>query len=250
MNIGIIGALDEELKPIREFSGHLQKVQKRNRTYWAGDLNGNSLHITRCDPGKVNASVAAQQLIEHFEVDAIFNMGASGALAPELEVGDLVVATECIQHDFDVTAWGMKPGEILFDVRTAPDGMLNFRSQQIFQTDAKLSDRAFEIARKAELTNVGGRTPKIYKGRILSGDQFISQTEKAGGLWKTHQALCVDMEAAAIAHVCALNDVPFLCIRAMSDKADHSAHISFGEFLGATTVNYGKIIEALLKEPA
>lgn len=247
MKIGIVGAMDEELIPIRAGLHHLEKIEKGNRTFWHGDEYGHQIFLTRCDPGKVNAVIATQQLIDHFAVEAVFNMGSSGALDPGLEVGDLVVATEFIQHDFDVTMWGLKPGEILFDI-LINNGQMQFRSQQIFKSDPSLTGLAVKIAQSTALTPLAGHAPKIHAGRILSGDQFISQPERAHALWDTHHALCTDMEAAAIAHACEVNRVPLLCVRAISDKADHSAVLSFTDFLVGATANYGKIFASLLRQ--
>ena len=248
MKIGIIGAMDEELIPIRAILNNLEKLEKGKRTFWHGEDYGNQIFLTRCDPGKVNAVIATQQMIDLFDVDAIFNMGSSGALAPELEVGDLVVASEFIQHDYDVTDWGLKPGELLFDILMSNEtGQMQFRSQQIFKSHPGLTQLAVEIAKTTELTSLGSHSPKIFSGRILSGDQFIGKPEKARELWNTHHGLCTDMEAAAIAHTCEVNQVPFLCIRAISDKADHSAVVSFTDFLVGATANYGKIFERILQ---
>lgn len=247
MRIGIIGALDEELLPIREFTQHLERKQIRNRIYWHGDVYGHELFLTRCDVGKVNAAVAAQQIIDHFSVDFMFNIGSSGALSPELEVGDLVIATEAIQHDFDLSSWGLQPGEILFDAVTE-NGQLKFRSQQIFTCDKKISKLMMDVAHKLKFTEVLGHSPKIISGRILSGDQFIGQQTKANELWNILQGLCTDMEAAGIAHACTVNDVPFVCVRAISDKADHSATVAFTEFLQAAVVNYGKLFEKVIMQ--
>jgi len=249
MKIGIIGALDEELVPIRALASHLEEIKKGNRTYWHGDIHGHQVYLTRCDPGKVNAVIATQQLLDFFEPDVLFNMGSSGTLAPNLEVGDLVVATDAIQHDFDLTGWGMKPGEILFDVVTKPEtGQLGFTSRHAFATDPALTELAYNIAKTVELDTLKDHSPKVYKGRLISGDQFISSVEKAGQLWSTHQALAVDMEAAAIAHTCEINKIPFLCIRAMSDKADHSANVSFTDFLVAATQNYGRVFDKIIRQ--
>lgn len=249
MKIGIIGAMDEELIPIRALSSHLEKIERGSRTYWHGDMHGHQVYLTRCDPGKVNAVIATQQLLDFFEPDCLFNMGSSGALASDLEVGDLVVATDAIQHDFDLTGWGMKPGEILFDVVTKPEtGQLGFTSRHAFATDPNLVELAFQTAQSVSLDEIGGHAPKVYKGRVVSGDQFISSVEKAGQLLTIHNALAVDMEAAAIAHTCEINNVPFLCVRAMSDKADHSANVSFTDFLVAATDNYGKVFDKLIQQ--
>jgi adenosylhomocysteine nucleosidase len=145
-------------------------------------------------------------MIDYFSSDVIFNMGSSGASAPELEVGDLVIATEAIQHDFDLTGWGLQPGELIFDVTTADNGGLRFHAQ--------LAQLAFDIAQNITRVELNGYSPKVYKGRIISGDQFINQREKAEKLWDTYHSLCMDMEAAAIAHTCSINNVPFLCVRA------------------------------------
>ncbi len=245
MKIGIIGAMDQELVPIRNVIQHLERTEQGRRVFWHGQSHGHAVTVTRCDPGKVNAAVAAQQMIDLFGVDVLFNMGSSGALDPRLEVGDLVIASEFIQHDFDVTDWGMNPGELLFDiVMDDGSGQMRFRTQQVFHGHAGLVKLAREIAESAALVPLNGHAPKVYTGRILSGDQFISKTEKARALFDTHQALCTDMEAAAIAHTCEVNGVPFLCVRAISDKADHSAVVSFKDFLSEATANYGKIFES------
>ncbi len=249
MKIGIIGALDEELIPIRALSNHLEKLERGKRIYWHGDMHGHQVYLTRCDPGKVNSVIATQQLLDFFEPDCLFNMGSSGALSPDLEVGDLVIATDAIQHDYDLTGWGMKPGEILFDVVTKPEtGQLGFTSRHAFATDPKLAELAFETAQSVSLDEIGGHAPNVYKGRVVSGDQFISSVEKAGQLLAIHNALAVDMEAAAIAHTCEINKVSFLCVRAMSDKADHSANVSFNDFLVAATDNYGKVFDQLIQK--
>ena len=249
MKIGIIGAMDEELIPIRTVIQNLEEFKKGSRTFWKGEVYGHEIFLTRCDPGKVNAVIATQQMIDHFSVDAIFNMGSSGALDPRLEVGDLVVAAEFIQHDFDVTDWGLKPGEMLFDIVISNStGQVQFRSQQIFKAEPELTRLAMQVAQHLELTPLNGHPPRTFTGRILSGDQFISKLEKARALWETHQALCTDMEAAAIAQACEINKIPFLCIRAISDKADHSAVISFTDFLLGATANYGKIFKDIFKE--
>jgi adenosylhomocysteine nucleosidase len=249
MKIGIIGAMDEELISIRAFIQNSQKLEKGRRIFWRGTAHGHEIFLTRCDPGKVNAVIATQQMIDLFSVDVIFNMGSSGALASELEIGDLVVASEFIQHDFDVTGWGLKPGELMFDILMSDEtGQMQFRSQQIFKADQGLIQKAVEVAQSIELASLNGHAPKTYSGRILSGDQFIGQPEKAQGLWDTHQGLCTDMEAAAIAHTCEVNEVPFLCIRAISDKADHSAVISFTDFLVGATSNYGRIFEKIIQQ--
>lgn len=248
MRIGIIGAMDEELTPIRQLIKNPEQIQKDGRIFWRGDASTHEICLTRCDPGKVNAVIAAQQMIDFFSSDVIFNMGSSGASAPELEVGDLVIATEAIQHDFDLTGWGLKPGELIFDVTTADNGGLHFRSQQIFLADPKLAQLAFDIAQNITRVELNGYSPKVYKGRIISGDQFINQREKAQKLWDTYHSLCMDMEAAAIAHTCYINNLPFLCVRAISDKADHSANVSFTNFLTAATANYGKIFDLVIRQ--
>ena len=249
MKIGIIGAMEEELIPIRAIITGLEKIEEMKRIFWRGSAFGKEIVLTRCDPGKVNAVIAAQQLFNLFGVDMLFNMGSSGALDPKLEVGDIVVASEFIQHDFDVTDWGLKLGEIMFDiVMSNESGQMQFRSQQIFQSHPGLTKLALEIANNISLEPLGDRTPALYTGRLLSGDQFISKTEKAHALRDTLQGVCVDMEAAAIAHACEINHIPFLCIRAISDKADHSAVMSFTDFLVKATANYGKIFEKLLEQ--
>ncbi|MCZ2126206.1 MAG: 5'-methylthioadenosine/adenosylhomocysteine nucleosidase [Anaerolineales bacterium] len=248
MKIGIVGAMDEELVSIRALAHSLEKIEQGRRVYWSGEIRGHSVFLTRCDPGKVNAALAAQQLIDFFSPEALFNMGSSGALAPELEVGDLVVAADAVQYDFDLTSWGMKAGEILFDVITQKEtGQLGFVSRYAFPADKSLAQLTFDSAQAVGLEPIGGRRPVVRQGRVVSGDRFLSDAVKAAELRQTHQALAVDMEAAALAHVCQINKTPFLCVRAISDKADHSANVNFTDFLVAATHNYGKVFDELLK---
>ncbi len=249
MKIGIIGAMDEELNPVRGLAQDVEQVQHGQRTFWSGRAADHTIILTRCDPGKVNGAIAAQQLIDRYAVEAVFNMGSAGGVSPTLQVGDIVIASEAIQHDVDYTGWGIQPGEMLFDVYLSENtGQLQYRTQRAFKTDERLAQLALAAANGVELSPVGGRVPSVHQGRILSGDQFIHDRAKVKQLWQTFQGLCADMEAAAIAQTCALNDVPFLIIRTISDKADGSAAISFTDFLLAATVNYGAIVERVISQ--
>lgn len=199
--------------------------------------------LIQCDIGKVNAAIAAQVLISRYQVDMIFNLGSSGAISPELEIGDLVIATEAVQHDVDLSGFGLARGEVMFDVDlAAASGQLTCRRQAAFATDVQLRELATQVVQIDSLAHVGQRQPLLFHGRVLSGDGFLNDVVAARRLRDELGGLCVDMEAGAIAQVCALNEVPLLVIRAISDRANGDSKVDFHTFLDAATRNYARIV--------
>ena len=162
--------------------------------------------------GKVNAALCTQLLIQTFKVDSVINTGIAGATGKGLKIYDFVVSTEAVYHDFDTTLFGYKLGQV--------PGM-----PETYKADEKLADLALKAFENSDISS----QHKIMKGRIASGDQFISSAEKKDFIVKNFQPACVEMEGCAIAHACYANKVPFVIIRCMSDCADEEAKEAYEE---------------------
>lgn len=229
MKFGIIGAMDLETKLLIENMENRKESSIAGMCFHSGILCGIESVVVTSGVGKVNAAACTQILVTRFEVDHLINTGVSGAIHHELEVGDIVVSTDCMEHDFDATVFGYKFGEI------------PRLDQSVFVADERLVELAMEASQK-EVTN-----HKTMKGRIVSGDQFVSSMERKDFILEHFGAATTEMEGAAIAHVAAINDIPFVIIRAMSDKADGSAHVSFDTFAVEAAHNSSHIVMNMLK---
>lgn len=228
--IGIIGAMDEEIRLLLEQLTHVQQHITARTTYYTGQLWGHRVVICKCGVGKVNAAVCTQTLINQFAVEAILFTGVAGAVHPELHIGDIVVSEDCLYHDMDATALGFPIGEIPYsDLST-------------FKADDRLIEAALQIGR----TNYPEL--RIERGRILSGDQFIADRQKVKHLHEQLHGACTEMEGAAVAHVCVMNEIPFVIIRSMSDQADGSAHVNFASFTQKAAKHSLGIIEGMLRD--
>ncbi len=210
--LGIIGAMDKEVDSLKSMMTDVKIKTVAHMDFCVGKLNGKDTVIVRCGVGKVNAAMCTQALIDTFNPDAIINTGIAGSLDKNIDIGDLVFSVDAVQHDMDVTALG-------FDRGVIPDTPVS-----VFKADQDLRNKAMEAA-KSMLPDVG-----TFCGRIVSGDQFISKKEVKEDLVKTFGGMCTEMEGASIAHVATLNNVPWLVIRAISDKADDSADMDYPEF--------------------
>ncbi|WP_313017210.1 5'-methylthioadenosine/adenosylhomocysteine nucleosidase [Acetoanaerobium noterae] len=225
--IGIIGAMEEEITLVKELMNDIRVSEVAELTFYMGRINDTDLVVVRSGIGKVNAAMCTQILIDRFEVKAIINIGVAGAIADDLEIGDIVLSTKLIEHDFDVTAFGHKKG------------VIPRMDSSIFIADDKLIDMASVAAK--DLKDV-----YVKKGIVVSGDVFVSSSELKDALQAEFNADCAEMEGAAIAHVCMLNKMPFLVIRAMSDKANGEAPSNFDEFVFESAKNSKKLILNML----
>lgn len=229
MKIGIIGAMDLETDLLIEKMEVASKETIAQLTFYSGQIHQREVVVVTSGIGKVNAAVCAQILISTFGVEAVVNTGVSGAIHSALDIGDIVISTDCVEHDFDCTAFGYAPGTI---PRMA---------QSQFPADSKLVEQAYE----ASLNVVTAQA--VYKGRIASGDQFVNTSARRTAIDAAFQAFTTEMEGAAIAHACYLSQVPFVIIRAMSDKADGTAHENFDAFSRQAAATSSRIVEQLLK---
>ena len=225
--IGIIGALDIELERL---IGAMQEPVHREISgvpFTCGRLLGTDVVIARAGVGKVNAAVCAQTMALIYEPELIINSGVSGALSPDLRVGDVVIGTDVVQHDVDTTAMGDEPGFVsTVDRLSFP--LDNFASTAISAAAEELGIRA-------------------VRGRIASGDQFVASTERKEEIVRLFSAVTCEMEAGAIAHVCFLNRVPCAVIRCISDGGNEEAPMSYEEFLPLAAKNSSELTLAYLK---
>lgn len=227
--IGIIGAMELEVEALKEQMDVKNIVEKASMKFYEGTLRGKDVVIVQCGIGKVNAGICVQILADLFQVDAVINTGVAGSLRAEINIGDIVVSTDACEHDMDVTALGYK------------QGIIPQMKESFFKADRQLVEAAIEVCREVN------PDINVYEGRVLSGDQFISGEEIKNKLIDLFDGFCTEMEGAAIAHAAFLNEIPYVVIRAISDKADGSAHMDYPEFERAAAAHSTKLVENLVK---
>lgn len=226
--IGIIGAMEEEVALLKEQMEIAEVVETASMIFCRGTLCGRDVVVVRSGIGKVNAAICAQILVDRFQVDVLINTGIAGSLDAEINIGDMVISTDAVEHDMDATIFGDPVGQI--------PRMDTFS----FPADAELVQKAKEANEEA---NPDIRT---FVGRIVSGDQFISSGDKKEQLVSLFQAKCTEMEGAAIAHAAYLNKVSCVIIRAISDKADNSATMDYPTFEKQAIAHSVKLVQNLL----
>lgn len=210
--IGIIGAMEEEVSQLKEKMEDIRITKRASMDFYEGTLRGKKAVVVRSGIGKVNAGICAQILVDVFEVDAIINTGIAGSLNKDINIGDIVLSTDVLQHDVDATGFGYGKGQI------PRMEVLSFRA------DEKLRELAAEACREVN------PDIHVFEGRIASGDQFICDQKVKDDIVTEFGGFAVEMEGAAIGQAAYLNNVPFLIIRAISDKADGSAQVDYPTF--------------------
>ena len=228
--LGIIGAMDEEVAKIKE---HMEQVEEKtiaSMDFMKGMVKEHPVVVVRSGIGKVNAAICTQILADVYEVDAVINTGIAGSLNADINIGDIVLSTDALEHDMDAVAFGYPVG-------------------QIPRMDT-LSFVADERLRKVAKTTCERVNPEVavFEGRVVSGDQFISDKAKKEWLIENFAGYCTEMEGAAIAHAAYLNGIPFLIIRAISDKADDSASVDYPAFEAKAIEHSVKLLLALCEE--
>jgi len=228
--VGIIGAMDEEVIILKEEMDIIETKKIASMDFYVGKIVDKDVVLVRCGIGKVNAAFCTQILIDTFKVNVIINTGVAGAMNDKLNILDVVVSDDVLYHDFDVTGFGYKIGEI------------PRMDSSVFKADEKLVNIAVKAA-ESILQN-----ERVFRGRVVSGDVFVSSAELKEKINKEFSAYCTEMEGAAIGHVSYLNNTPFVIIRAMSDKADGSAHSNFNEFVEKASNNSKDIVKSILEQ--
>ena len=209
--LGIIGAMTIEVETLKECMENLTVSTRTGMEFYEGTLEGLPVVVVQCGVGKVNAAMCAQTLCVCFGVTHLVNTGIAGSLCADLDIGDLVVSQDAMYHDFDCNAFGYPTGKVPgMDVIAFPaDGTL----------------MAYASA-AAEAVNPG----HVKLGRVASGDQFVADKTLKNQIIERTQGLCTEMEGAAIAQTAYRNGVPFVILRAISDKADDSAEMDYPTF--------------------
>ncbi|AFJ48267.1 5'-methylthioadenosine/S-adenosylhomocysteine nucleosidase [Shimwellia blattae] len=230
MKVGIIGAMEEEVTLLRDKIDHRQTLKLAGCEIYTGTLNGTDVALLKSGIGKVSAAMGATLLLEHTKPDVIINTGSAGGLDASLHVGDIVVSDEVRYHDADVTAFGYEPG------------------QMAGCPAAFIADPALISAAQACISQLNLHA---VRGLVISGDAFINGSEALARIRRTFpQAIAVEMEATAIAHVCHNFGTPFVVVRAISDVADQESHQSFDEFLAVAAKQSTLIVEAMVQKLA
>ncbi len=227
--LGIIGAMTQEVAAIKEAMKDVEVRTVAGMDFFRGKLCGKDAVVVRSGIGKVNAAVCCQILIDRYGADTVVNTGIAGSLRAEIDIGDIVLSSEALQHDMDASGFGYAPGVI-------PQ-----MEESVFRGDPELIRKAKESCARVN-PEIG-----VHVGRILSGDQFISDKEKKQWLSRTFGGYCTEMEGAAVAQAAALNRVPFLIIRAISDKADDSAGMDYEEFEAKAIEHSVKLVLEMAK---
>lgn len=224
---GIIGAMEEEVKTLED-SMTLDSIYNiAGLEFYKGKLNSKQVVIVKSGIGKVNSAVATQILIDRFYANEIINSGVAGGLNKKLQIGDVVIAKSLRYNDFNVTAFGYKIGDI------------PRMDTSIFYSDRMMMAKILENGRK-----LGYR---ISYGNISSGDQFVNHKQK-DRILELFNSDAVEMEGASIAHVCHINKIPFVIVRAISDKADGESPKIYAEFEKEAAKKSAKLIMESLKD--
>ena len=209
---GIIGAMDEEVAKLKETMQDVAVETKASMEFYKGTMNGKEVVVVRSGIGKVNAGICTQILCDLYHVDAVINTGIAGSLNKNINIGDIVLSTDVVQHDMDATGFGYRKGQI-------PQMPVFF-----FNADDNLRRLAAEVCKEVN------PDIQVFKGRIASGDQFVCDQDVKNRIVSEFSAYATEMEGAAIGQAAYLNEIPFLVVRAISDKADGSAQMDYSEF--------------------
>lgn len=228
--IGIIGAMADEVAGLKELMQDVEITRKASMEFYAGTLEGKKVVVVQSGIGKVNAAVCTQILVDDFQAEVVMNTGIAGSLNNDINIGDIVVSTDLVHHDMEATAFGYKKGQV--------PGMEYFS----FQSDDALRGLAVKACREVN------PDIQVFEGRIASGDQFVADQGVKDFIVNEFGAYAVEMEGAAIAQAAVLNHVPFLVIRAISDKADGSAHVDYPAFEKLAIEHSVKLTRRILRE--
>ncbi len=227
--IGIIGAMDIEIDGLRKKMTAAESRVISGIEFTSGGLCGVEAVTAVCGIGKVNAAMCTQTMIMAYNPDKIINTGVGGSLSPELEVGNIVIAGDTVEHDMDTTAIGDEPGLVL----------INGRPTVRVPADAELIK---DLAAAAEACGI-----KYFTGTVASGDRFVSTVSEKKAIAKKFGAIACEMEGAAIGHVCCANCIPFAVIRAISDSLTDGSAMEYNEFKHIAADMSNKLVKKYLE---
>ncbi len=225
--LGIIGAMDVEIQALKDAMEHITETEKAGTVYYEGTLQGLPVVLVKCGIGKVNAAIGAQILCDCFQVTHIVNTGIAGSLCAQLDIADMVISSDVWHHDFDCVHFGYAMCQI-------PGMPRSFAADEAMLAMAK---------RAAEQTDCAVRI-----GRIASGDQFVADSALKNQIIERTQALCTEMEGAAIAQTAYRNGIPFVILRCISDKADNSAEMDYPSFEKLAALRCAEVTKLLCQQ--
>ena len=229
MKLGIIGAMAVEIAALKDNMTGMTTENRAGMDFCCGELEGLDVVVVQCGVGKVNAAMCAQILCDRYEVTHLVNTGIAGSLCAQLDICDLVISRDAIHHDFDLRFWDRPIGQV--------PGM----DVTAFPADEKMVQAACAAAESIHPGHV-----KI--GRVASGDQFICSQEQKEKIIADTAGICAEMEGASIAHTAYRNGIPFVIIRAISDKADGSAQMDYPTFEALAADRCARVTMALTKQ--
>lgn len=229
MEYGIIVAVPEEMEAMKQTIKIEKKKNVYDLTFEEGKIKNKKCVIVKCGVGKVNAARVTQLLIDTYKPKYIINVGVAGGLDPQLQIGDIVVGSQFVQHDFDITAFGHEKGYIP-------------KIGNTIEADSKLLEKMDKIIKQKE-----GGTYQIQKGIIASGDIFCTQIQMKDKIYEKFNAKCVEMEGAAIAQVCQLCHIPCLVIRSISDTPNGANEQMYEQFVVLAAQRSSHIVKELIE---
>lgn len=203
--IAIIGAMPSELADIRKTLGEAEIKKISGFEFFLNSYKGKTIINACCGIAKVNAALCTQVMIDNFKPDCVINTGIAGGMNTDVKVCDIVISTEVLPHDLDPHFLDDYPPYC-----------------SVFKADSKLIESAEKICAEFSV--------KSFRGRIVSGEAFISSNEVKTEIQNRLNPHAVDMESAAVGHCCYLNDKPYVSVRCISDNADDDGAMSFDEF--------------------
>lgn len=227
--IGIIGAMEEEVAALKEKMELTGVLKKASMEFYQGTLQGKKVVVVRSGIGKVNAGLCTQILADVFGVTHVINTGIAGSLDARIDIGDIVISTEALQHDMDATQFGY------------PLGQIPRMETLAFPADETMGKLAKEACEKVN------PEIRVFMGRVVTGDQFIASREVKDRIKEDFDGLCTEMEGAAIAQAAWLNQIPFVIIRAISDKADDSAEMDYPAFEREAILHSVRLTEEMIR---
>lgn len=227
--IGIICAMDLEVEGVIALMKETEKTSVDGIDFYKGVFGNSEIVAAQCGVGKVNAAICTRMMIDLYRVDAVINSGVAGALSTQVSVGDVVIATSAVQHDYDTTALG------------EPRGMITCAGENVinFPADEALSDKLFAAAQNLENT-------KVFKGVVATGDEFVHEVQRRLAIGEEFSALACEMEGGAIAHVCHRANVPWSILRSISDDLTNNTSMSFDEFKFMAAKKTVEVLSAVL----
>ncbi len=227
MTIGIIGAMDCEIAEIKNSMSSITEQTVSDMTFYCGKLYSKDVVLVKCGVGKVFAGIATEVLIIKFGATHVINIGVAGSVTTSLKIGDIVVSSAVVQHDMNTSAIG------------DPVGLVSGVNKIFFDADNTLVDSAVICGKKFSYN--------VCKGVVASGDLFVAKASTKKYIADNFNAVCAEMEGAAVGQVAFINEVPFVVIRSISDDGDTSHQVEFARFAVESAVKAGNVVKEMVK---